>query len=62
MSSGTGCHQNSGTLPPMQYPSSNSEMASGVNMGMYALHERNENMNEYENPKSGTIKRLAYMM
>ena len=55
MSSGTGCHQNSGTLPPMQYPSSNSEMASGVNMGMYALHERNENMNEYENPKSGTV-------
>ena len=56
MSSGSAGH-NSGTLPPMQYPSSSSD-ASGVNMNMYALHERNENT-DYDETKTGkTILKL----
>ena len=39
----------SGTLPPMQYPTSSSEVTSGANMNMYALHENND----YDDSKSG---------
>ena len=53
MSSGSAGHS-SGTLPPMQYPSSTSDGSSGVNMNMYALHERNENT-EYDDSKQGKI-------
>ena len=50
MSSG----HSSGTLPPMQYPSSTSDGSSAVNMNMYALHERNEN-SDYDEAKPGKI-------
>ena len=39
----------SGTLPPMQYPTSSSDVTSGANMNMYALHENND----YDDSKSG---------
>ena len=53
MSSGSAGH-NSGTLPPMQYPSSSSDGSSGVTMNMYALHERNENT-DYDESKPGKM-------
>ena len=39
----------SGTLPPMQYPTSSSDVTSGANMNMYSLHENND----YDDSKSG---------
>ena len=50
MSSGSGGNS-SGTLPPMQYPTSNSDVSSGNNMNMYALHEHND----YDDSKSGNL-------
>ena len=40
----------SGTLPPMQYPTSNNDTTSGANMNMYALHENND----IDDSKSGS--------
>ena len=57
MSSGSGGNS-SGTLPPMQYPTSNSDVSSGNNMNMYALHEHND----YDDSKSGNFWQLKKYM
>ena len=54
VSSGTSGHS-SGTLPPMQYPSSTMETSSGATMNMYALHEANESTG-YDEHKSGAYR------